>query len=81
MCELMTSEASLHRLFFLKNLSLADVISATSWRSNLVFVSNYLKDVKQAYGDLFALGPIAMSGTIVQFLFGYRPHSNGIFNE
>ena len=42
---------------FFKNWSLSSILEATSWRSNMVFTSFYLKDVHYIFEGVRSLGP------------------------
>ena len=52
-------------LNFLRNKSIEEVLQAATWRSNSVFASFYLKDVRIAYDNLYALGPLVAGGSIL----------------
>ena len=45
---------------FFKNWSLASVLEASSWRSNMVFTSCYLKDVRYIFENVHSLGPLSL---------------------
>ena len=47
---------------FFKNWSLSSVLEATSWRSNTVFTSFYLKDVQYIFEGVRSLGPFVAAG-------------------
>ena len=47
---------------FFKNLSLASVLEAASWRSNTVFTSFYLRDIQYIFDDVHSLGPFVAAG-------------------
>ena len=47
---------------FFKNWSLASVLEASSWRSNMVFTSFYLKDVQYIFENVHSLGPLVAAG-------------------
>ena len=51
-----------HHLHFFKNWSLSSVLEATSWRSNTVFTSFYLKDVQYIFEGVRSLDPIVAAG-------------------
>ena len=50
---------------FWKNKSLAKVLEYTSWKSNTVFTSFYLKDIAHSQGDRMSLGPFLTAGQVV----------------
>ena len=45
-------------LLFLKNKSLAQIMSAAQWRCTLTFVTFYLRNVMHQYQDICSLGPV-----------------------
>ena len=48
--------------FFFKNWSLASMLEASSWRSNMVFTSFYLNDVQYIFENVQSLGPFVAAG-------------------
>ena len=50
---------------FWKNKSLTKVLEYTSWKSNTVFTSFYLKDIAHSQGDRMSLGPFLTAGQVV----------------
>ena len=52
-------------LNFMRNQSIEKVLSAATWRSNSVFASYYLKDVRVVYDNISALGPIVAGGSLL----------------
>ena len=53
---------ALRHLPFFKNWSLASVLEASSWRSNTVFTSLYLKVVQYIFENVHSLGPFIAAG-------------------
>ena len=47
---------------FFKNWSLASVLVVSSWRSNMVFTSFYLKDVQYIFENVHSLDPFVAAG-------------------
>ena len=50
---------------FLQNWSVSKVLEATSWRSNSVFASFYLRDIQYVMEGLRSLGPIVAAGSVL----------------
>ncbi|XP_064115143.1 uncharacterized protein LOC135221257 [Macrobrachium nipponense] len=52
-------------LAFKKNMALKDIIETTFWRTNSVFASHYLRDVKTTFDNCQTLGPYVSSGAVL----------------
>ena len=49
----------------LKNVSVAQIMEACSWRSVNTFISYYLKDLTEIEGDMYRIGKVSVSSTVV----------------
>ena len=52
-------------LAFTKNWSMKHIFKATTWRSNTVFTSFYLKDVAYEWDDCRSLGSFVVAGQVI----------------
>ena len=51
---------------FMQNWSVSKVLEASSWKSNSVFASFYLRDIQYVFEGLHSVGPIVAAGSILQ---------------
>ena len=52
-------------VLFMRYRLVSRVLEATTWKSNPVFASFYLRDVSLAFDSFRALGPVVAAGSIV----------------
>ena len=50
---------------FMQNWSVSKELAATSWRSNSVFASFYLRDIQYIFEGMRSLGPFVAAGAVI----------------